>query len=434
MIICLSVSHKNASLRMLETLNVPREADAIKALHREDVAQECLVLQTCNRVEIYCVVQDTNKEYAVNQVLKYWSLRTGVSMDTTRKIFQLYEGREALLHLFYLVAGLESMVIGEDQILGQVRTAYVKCKKLGGVGCILDRIFMKAVNTGRRIRTETKINEGSVSVSSVAVDLFAKEHGDLSLVKAFVIGAGEAGSIAAETLQRRGVKNILISNRTFERSVELAKKVDGKAIALESLYDVLSDVDFVIVAVSVNQPLIRASEIERVLAKSARSKPLWITDISQPRAVEENVAKIQGVILKNIIHLKEMVDENLRIRNGEAKRVKDMISGELALLEDQLLRLIVQPIISEIHRKMDLIRKAELKRAISKSHISENDKIAVIDRFSRELVERILQIPTEQLNVAAMNGDNQLILAAQALFEVNKRCKSEQGDQAKENP
>lgn len=432
MIICLSVSHRNASLRMLETLNVPEEADAIRALHTADIAQECVVLQTCNRVEIYCVVQDTNKENAVNQVLKYWSLRTGVSMDTTRKIFQLYEGREALLHIFSLVAGLESLVIGEDQILGQVRTAYVKCKKLGSVGCILDRVFMKAVNTGRRIRTETKINEGSVSVSSVAVDLFSKENGDLRFVKAFVIGAGEAGSIAADTLQRKGVKSILISNRTYERSLELAQQVSGKAIAIDSLYDVLPDVDFVIVAVSVNKPLIRAGEIKKALAKSTRSKPLWIIDISQPRAVEEKTANIPGVILRNINHLKEMAEENLRIRNGEAKRVRAIISEELTMLEDQLLKLIVQPIISEIHRKMDLIRKTELKRAISKSHISENDKIAIIDRFSRELVERILQIPTEQLNAAAINGNNQLILAAQALFSVKHR-KSEQGDKAREN-
>ena len=420
MIICLSVSHKNASLRMLETLNIPKEADAIKALQREDIAQECLVLQTCNRVEVYCVIHDTNKEKAVNQILKYWSLRTGVSMDMIRKMFQLYEGRETLLHLFSLAAGLESMVIGEDQILGQIRTAYVRCKKLGGVGCILDRIFRKAVNTGRRIRTETKINEGSVSVGSVAVDLFAKENGDLSLVKAFVIGAGEAGSIAADNLRRKGVKSILISNRTHERSVELARKVAGEAIEFEKLYDVLSDVDFVIVAVSVNQPLLRADEIEKALAKSARPKPLWIIDISQPRAVEENTTNIKGVVLKNIDHLKEMVEENLRIRNGEAKKVGKIISEELVMLEDQLLKLIVQPIISEIFRKMDVIRKAELKRAISKSHISESDKIAVIDRFSKELVERILQIPTEQLNVAAMNGNNQLISAAKALFKVEK--------------
>ena len=420
MIICLSVSHKNASLRMLETLNIPKEADAIKALQREDIAQECLVLQTCNRVEVYCVIHDTNKEKAVDQILKYWSLRTGVSMDMIRKMFQLYEGRETLLHLFSLAAGLESMVIGEDQILGQIRTAYVRCKKLGGVGCILDRIFRKAVNTGRRIRTETKINEGSVSVGSVAVDLFAKENGDLSLVKAFVIGAGEAGSIAADNLRRKGVKSILISNRTHERSVELARKVAGEAIEFEKLYDVLSDVDFVIVAVSVNQPLLRADEIEKALAKSARPKPLWIIDISQPRAVEENTTNIKGVVLKNIDHLKEMVEENLRIRNGEAKKVGKIISEELVMLEDQLLKLIVQPIISEIFRKMDVIRKAELKRAISKSHISESDKIAVIDRFSKELVERILQIPTEQLNVAAMNGNNQLISAAKALFKVEK--------------
>jgi glutamyl-tRNA reductase len=428
MIVCLSVSHKKASLPMLESLTFPDEESVTKAFFAEGIAQECIVLQTCHRVEIYSVTQDTAKENVVNRILRLWSARVGVSYDILSKVAELYEGKEALAHLFSLAAGLESMVVGEDQILGQVRMAYVRGKKLGKVGPMLDRTFMKAINTGRRIRTETRINEGSVSISSAAVDLAAKELGGLKSTSALIIGAGEAGSIAAETLRRRRTSSILVANRTYKKGQELASKISGKAIKFTNLYKVLPKVDLVIVAASVNKPILKAKEIKKTLTRNVRSKHLYVVDISQPRAVEEKVGLVQGVILRNIDDLKGIVEENLRNRECEVEKARKIVLEELKRFETQLSKLLVEPLVSKIYRRMEELRRRELERAIRKMKDSDERTRVIMDRFSRELVERIIQTPAEQLSEAVLDNKNELLSAAEKLF----RIKNEKGEKLDE--
>jgi len=426
MIVCLSASHKKASLPMLESLNIPNEAEFMKKFCSEGSVQECILLQTCHRVEIYFVIRDSDKEEIINKVLKFWSVKVGISLDILNKTVEIYYGREALTHLFFLASGLESMVLGEDQILGQVRSAYVRAKKLGSTGLILEKVFMKAVNIGRRVRTETAINERPVSISSVAVDLAEKDLGNLRLVTALVIGAGEAGSIAAENLRKKGVKTIFIANRTFEKGLELASKVGGEAVRFDEVLQVLLKVDLVIAAVSVDKPILKAKQIKAVLAESGFKKALYVVDISQPRAFDEKVGLLQGVTLKNIEDLKAVVEENLRSRLVEAEKAKKIVFEELERFERQLAKLYVEPMISEIYRKVEAIRQRELRRAIRKMGESDEEKLMVIDRFSKELVERILQVPIEQLREAALKNDGFLLSAAEELFGI----KTSKGEKA----
>lgn len=313
------------------------------------------------------------------------------------------------------------MVVGEDQILGQVRRAYVKGKKLGSLGRILGKSFMGAVNTGRRIRTETRINEGSVSISSAAVDLAVKELGDLRSASALVVGAGEAGSIAADTLRRRGIGNILVANRTYEKGQELASKVSGKAIRFDAIHKALPRVNLVIVAASVTQPILKARDIKKALAGTDRSKPLWLIDISQPRAVEEKAGLLKGVNLRNIEGLKGIVEESVRNRQIEAERVRRIMFDELERFQKELSKLTVEPLVSEIYRKAEELRQRELERAVRKLAESDSKKLAILDRFSRELVERIMQIPVEQLNKAALEDEKELISAAERLFKTKNQ-------------
>lgn len=424
MIVCLSVSHKKAKLPLLESLVIPNEDKVMKAICSGGLAQECLLLQTCHRVEMYCVVNDAAKDSSIKAMLRFWSSQTGVSADLLSETAEILNGKEALTHLFYLAAGLESMVVGEDQILGQVRTAYVKAKKLGTLGLILDKVCMKAINTGRRVRTETRINEGSVSLSSAAVDLAAKDLGQLESKRALVIGAGEAGSIAAETLRRRGTKSIIIANRTYERGQELASRVSGEAIELSQVYEAIPKVDLVIVAISVEKPILQTAHVRKVQNKHARSKRLYVVDISQPRAVDEKIASLQGVVLKNIDDLKGIVDESIRNRLVEAEKAKEIIQEELARLERQLSSSLVEPVISRIHRKVESIRLEELGRATRKMGESDKKKLAIIDRFSRELIERVLQIPLEQLRKASLDNNTTLLSIAERLFQIE----SEKGE------
>ena len=415
MIFCLSVSYKNTGLPMLESLTFRNEEDSREICSIRHV-RECVLLQTCHRVEVYCVT-DFNDEETVRLITEFWSKRVGVSSDVLEDVLQVYRGRDALLHLFRVAAGLESMVIGEDQILGQVRKAYVKAKSLGTTGLILEKVFMKAVNTGRRVRTKTRINEGSVSVSSASVDLAVKELGSLRNVKALVIGAGEAGSIVAENLHKKGVKSLLIANRTYSKGVKLASKVSGKPVKFKEVPKALSAVDLVVAAVSTEKPVLKVKDVEKAV-KAGKPKSLLIVDISQPRFVEEKVGLLEGVTLRNIDDLKGVVEENMGKRLDEAERAKEIISAELNRFERQLGMMIAEPVVSKICRRVDEIRRKELKRAFGKIKETDERKKMVIERFSRELAERMLQIPLERLREAALNGDSELLTKAEKLFGV----------------
>jgi glutamyl-tRNA reductase len=410
-IFCLSASYKKARLPLLESL-VFKDADAVaRGLCSEGLTEECVLLQTCHRVEIYGTVKGSSEKDAVAGILRFWSANTGISLDILTGNVDVFKGREAVLNLFNVASGLDSMVVGEDQILGQVRTAYVKARKLGSVGLVLDKVFMKAVNTGRRVRTETKVNEGAVSISSAAVDLAAKEFGDLTRKTVLVVGAGEAGSVAAETLKRRGVKTIMIANRTYKTCTDVAKTVGAKPVRFEEIYNLIPRTDLTIVALTVDKPIIKAREL-RV------SHKLLVVDISQPRAVEESVGNIDSVVLRNIDDLKPVVDESLRSREAEAEKARAIVFEELKRFEHQQFEFLIQPLVSEIYKRVDGIRQKELKRALSKMAESDEKRVGILDRFSRELVERILQLPIDQLREAALNNDDGLLSAAEKLFKV----------------
>jgi len=417
-IFCLSASYKSVKLPMLESLAFKDESETVRSLCSEGLAEECVLVQTCHRVEVYGVVKDSSNGSAIDRVLRFWSGKAGVSLDLLRKTVEVYRGREALERLFSLASGLDSMVVGEDQILGQVRRAYVRAKKVGAAKLVLDRAFMCAINTGRKVRSETRIDEGSVSVSSAAVDLAAKELGHLKSKRALVIGAGEAGSIVAETLRRRGARSVWVANRTYERAVELAAKVSGEAVEFDGLYSAVGDADLVIAAVAVDRPVITARALKKALARRGRGRSLFLVDISQPRAVEEKVGFLKGVVLRNIDDLKGIVEESVRSREAEAEKARRIMLEEVDRFEKQQFEFLVQPLISEIYKRVDGIRQKELKRALSKLAESDEKRMGVLDRFSRELVERVLQLPIEQLREAALNNDNGLLAAAEKLFKL----------------
>lgn len=417
MIICLSASYKRVKLPLLESLAFEDEGEAMRSLCSEGLMEECVLVQTCHRVEVYGVVKDSSNGN-LDGILKFWSGKARVSLDLLRKTVETCKGMEVLEKLFNLASGLDSMVVGEDQILGQMRKAYVKAKKLGSAKLVLDKAFMSAINAGRKVRSETRIDEGSVSISSAAVDLAAKELGDLKSKRVLVVGAGEAGSIAAETLRRRGVRAIQVTNRTYERGVELAAKVSGEAVEFDRLYDAVGDADLVVAAVAVDRPVIGARRLKNVLAQRGRAGSLFLVDISQPRAVEESVGSLEGVVLRNIDDLKGIVEESIRSRRAEAEKARKIVLEELGRFERQQSELAVQPLISEIYKMVDGIRRRELERALSKMGESDARKVGVMDRFSRELVERVLQGPIAQLREAALNNDNGLLSAVKKLFRI----------------
>ena len=418
MLVCLSVSFRQASLPVLESLGLQDEDSFGKTLCSEKIAQECVLLQTCHRIEIYCIINMPDRDKLIKQIQKIWSVRTGISSDIVSKLAHLYWEKEAMEHLFCLTSGLESMVLGEDQIIGQVHKAFLAARKRGTTGQQLDRLFMKAINIGKKVRTQTKINEGSVSISSAAVDLASSELGDLRSKKVLVIGAGEAGTLAAEAFKRHGVSAITIANRTFEKSQVLAEKVSGTAIPFSDVLAAICYADLVVSAISVKEPLLTEQALSCFMTDSPGSKQTLIIDISQPRAIEEEVGLLNGIRLKTIDDLKQLVDRNLMNRRTKAEESKCIISEELNRFEMELSKLVAQPLINEICRRFEDIRVKELTRALRKMGELDKDKLVIIDRFSRELVERVAQIPIEQLRNAALSNDNKLLGAAERLFQM----------------
>jgi glutamyl-tRNA reductase len=350
--------------------------------------------------------------------VELWSQEVGISSDVIGEIAEVFYESEALLHLLQLASGLESLVIGEDQILGQVRMAYVESKKIGTVNALLEKAFMKAVNVGRKVRSQTRINEGPVSVSSVAVGLVEKKFHNLKNMSALVVGAGETGSLVAKELRRRGAGTIHIANRTFEKARQLAKEVGGKAIPLEQVYNELKTIDIAVFAVSVDKPLLSLEKARDTLL-SRKSDNLLLIDISQPRCIEEGVSSLPTVDLRNIDDLKLVVEENTHQRSVEAEKAKRIVLDELGNLKSQLGRILSEPLVSALCIKTDRIREEELRKALSMVGTVNQEQKVIIENLTKKLAERILQVPIESLRKGALNRDATLMSAAKKLFELD---------------
>jgi len=419
MIVCLSANHKTASLPMLESLSFKHKDEATKKCCSLESVKEAVILQTCNRVEIYVATEEDGPGKIAGSIVGFWSQEVGISSDVIGDLAEVFYGNEALLHLLQLASGLESLVIGEDEILGQVRMAYVESRNIGTANSLLEKAFMKAVNVGRRVRSETRIDEGSVSVSSVAVGLAEKKFGDLKNVRTLIVGAGEAASLLAEELRRRGAETIHIANRTIEKGRELAQKVGGKAIPLQQIYDELRTIDLGMFAVSVDRPLLSLEKSKKTLL-SRKNHDLILIDISQPRCVEDTVSSLPGVDLRNVDDLKLLVEENTRRRSVEAEKVRRIVQEELGNLETQLGRLLSEPLVSAMFIRANRIREQELTKALRMiGNVSQEQKV-VIENLTKELAERILQQPVESLRKSALNRDATLMAAAKKLFELDQ--------------
>jgi glutamyl-tRNA reductase len=372
-------------------------------------------------VEVFWVTSEASNGLTAKKALKLWSIKTGISVDIIEKSVQVFQGKDALRHLFFLASGLESVILGEDQVLGQVRSAWLSARDAGTTGFFLDRAFLKAMNTGRKVRNRTRINEGAVSISSAAIDLAKQELGDLASAKALVIGAGEAGALAAKALKSEGVSAITIANRTYKKSQVLAEKLSGFAIPFNEVLPEVCRSDLVISAISVQQPLFTEQALSSFIAEPHSSlKSTLIIDISQPRSIEEEVSFLPGVCLKTIDDLKKMIEQNLQNREIEAKASETIVGDELEAFENEMAKFFAEPLISEMLRKFEKIRLKEISRAIRKMNESDEKKLIVLDRFSKELIERVTLDTVLQLRRAALTGDEDLLKVAAQLFGIEK--------------
>ncbi|AEA46529.1 glutamyl-tRNA reductase [Archaeoglobus veneficus] len=402
----LVVSHKKASLEEIERAWHGDCRALIERVLSYPNITECAILMTCNRVEVYVVGSDT--ESTLRDFAKF--------MHVSERVMEIHRDDRCLEHLLRVASGLESMMVGEDQILGQVKDFYNLSKQFGGIGEVLDVVFSKAIQVGKKVRKLTGINKGSVSIGSAAVELAERSLGTLRGKKVLVVGAGEMGGLVAKALAHKECE-ILIANRTFSKAEKLAAEVGGKAVPFNKLERYIVESDVVITATSSPDYIITREMIERVIA--VRGEGILLIDIAMPRDIEEDVAEIEGVELYTIEHLREISEENLRKRLKEAKKAEKIIAEELEHLKLMLKEMKADSAISAMYSRAEEVKKEEILELYNKlaaKYGIDESVLPILEEFANSFVKKFLRKPTIRLRKAARSGNVAIIEAAEYLF------------------
>lgn len=339
--------------------------------------EESLILSTCNRVEILVVGQGD----VPGLVLDYWASAKGRKIAELAPYVYVHRGREAISHLFTVASSLDSMVLGEPQILGQLKGAYRKATLSGTTKTIINRLLHKSFSVAKRVRTETGIAASAVSISYAAVELAKRIFGDMSQYQAMLIGAGEMAELAATHLLQAGIRKVKVCNRTYERARELADEFRGEAVPFEQLHDHLADVDIIISSTGSPEAIIRARDIKDVL-KRRKFRPMFFIDIAVPRDIDPDVNNLDNVYLYDIDDLKEVVEENLAHRRVEAQKAQDIVEDEVNAFTFWLESLELQPTIVDLLSHFETHAQEELQRTLK--------RLGPVNQETREALEAML--------------------------------------------
>jgi glutamyl-tRNA reductase len=415
-ILNLGFTYKKASIALLNTVTFKDRCRAQERILACCDLKECVILQTCNRVEIFAVTQPGEFCRAYESIAECWRREVKQNPTIFYSGLENCSGREALVHLFRLASGLESMIVGEDQILGQVQDAFNEAEKQGVAGPILKRAFDRAIKTGIVARTKTELNRGAVSIGSAAANLLEQHLGSLEGKKIMIIGAGEIGMLVGKALAVRKPNVIYVANRTYQMGVRLAKIFDGRAVRFDRIKDYLADVDVVVVATAAPHAVLTVELITDTL-QSRGGEKLLIVDLSRPNNVEEAVKELPNIHLRDIDDLRRIAEENLNLRLAEVKRAETIISSELERFELQCKRERVEPMISAIYKRAENVRQRELAKALKMIGELDREQKKILEGMTRSLLERILFHPINMLRKAAVTGDDQIVSTVQELFD-----------------
>ena len=385
------VTFRDAPIHLLERFAFIDIDYAHKKFIENCSIRECVIIQTCNRVEIFAAGLAPD----VNKLLKVWGSIVGLTIDEFANTVEIAKDRDVVLHLLRLASGLDSLVIGEDQILGQVKRAFDFASKHNYAGSSLSVMFDRAVKLGSRVRTSTSLNKGSISIGSIAVNL-AEDHLDnLKSKRIMLIGTGEGATLVAKSLKKRDI-SFLVTSRTFQRAKAFADTVGGEPTPFEKALEILHEVDIIFVSTTAPYYLITYDRVEKAMSK--RENGMMILDLSNPRTVEERVAQLRKIKLINMDQIAEIVENNRRSRKNEISSAEKLIDIEMNSVYNMYKRKRAEPIVVSIFKNVDAIRNSELKKAYSilgKRIGPEESK--VVEKLSYAIVEGILSSPMNNL-------------------------------------
>jgi glutamyl-tRNA reductase len=376
-----------------------RIAHALSSLQAQSCISECLILSTCNRTEIYTVFNEGCFE---PDVLRHFvAEHNDLCCDDVAPYLYQLANRQAVEHLFRVVGGLDSMVIGENQIAAQVKEAYRYATTVKTTGPILNKLFHIAFRVSKKIRTQTGIGAGSLSVAQVACDLAEKIFKHLSERSVLLIGAGENSELTAKNLQGRGAKRLFITNRTGEKAEALAKRIGAKAVPYEDLVDTLGKVDIVITSTGAAEAIIRQEQIASVVSK--RQVPLFMIDMAIPRDIDPDVDELDNVFLYDMDALQQIVEESLKRRSVEAHKAKRIVDDEVEKFVAWHQGEKATPTIVEMQELFEQVRRAELEKIRDDLSSEQFEKI---DGATKAMMNKVLYAPIHQLRKAAKKGDD----------------------------
>lgn len=395
------INHRSAPVAVREQLALGREdvPEVLADLRLSAGLGEAVVLSTCNRVEVYGVAGSPGLHRAFDLLCA----RRGVAPEALRGLVYTETGEEAIRHCFRVASSLDSMIVGEPQVLGQVKEAFDLARRCGTVGSALHRLFTQAFAVAKKVRTETAVAHHAVSVPCAAVELAGKIFGDLRGRSALLIGAGEMGELAARHLMDQGISRLSVANRTWARAVEVARALAGRPVPFDRWAEELAGVDIVIASASARRPLVTVETVRAAL-RTRRSRPLFFIDIAVPRNVEEAVSALGNAFCYDVDDLQGVVVANLLERQREAARAEVLVTGEVDKFLAGLRDRDVVPTIVSLRRRVEAVGQAELARALARLPEMAPETRRSFEALVNGIVNKILHPPTARLRAAAQDG------------------------------
>jgi len=408
------ITFRNAPIHILERFTIRDLENAYVHFKKHSGLDECVIIQTCNRIELF----GKAKNYNISKIKKTWASLTGLEEEAFEENIEFVENLEAIHHLLKLTSGLDSMVIGEEQILGQIKNSITSARNAKASGQHLNNLFDKAIRIGTRIRNSSGINRGGISVGSMAVKLAEENVDELKLKKILLIGTGEVSTLVAKSLVRRGY-DFVVTSRTMDRSQAFCETMGGKPVKFEEVLSGFENYDVLFVATTAPYFLVTQERI--VKAMKIKKSGMMILDLSNPRTVDEKVVTIGAVKLMNLDQIAEMVEKNMKSRLNKVKSVENIISEEVSVLEASMKRLDAEPLVKDVFKNIDSLRVKELQKALQMLNEKDEKKIKIIEELTKAVVESIVSTPMNNIRKASEQGEPDIIEMASKLFDYKKQ-------------
>ena len=408
------VTFRKSPIHVLEKFAFKDMPNACSTFKKNSSVSECVIIQTCNRIELFA----TSDNHNVDEIKSTWASLTGLEDDAFKDTLEVCENKDAYEHLLKLTSGLESLVVGEEQILGQIKESISAARKVNASGKRLNKLFERSIKIGTRIRNSTGIGRGGISLGSMAVKLAEENVDDIKSKHVLLIGTGEAATMVAKSLKKRGYA-FNVTSRTVERAIGFSQTLGGNPIKFEEVLSGFSNYEIIFVATTAPYFLVTFDKMKDAMKN--KKSGVMILDLSNPRTVDEKVATIPGIKLMNIDQIAEMIDKNMKKRKDKVSTVENIISEEVPVIEATMKRLDAEPLVKDVFTNANSMRIKELQKALQMLGETDEKRIKIIDELTKAVVESIVSTPMNNLRRASEQDGPELLEIASKLFNYKKK-------------